>query len=431
MTLYLIALALLIGGGILALVFSAAPERAFWFGATGAIAGGVMGLAASLMALFDPGEASVVIGHEVLFGGRLVAGVDPLSAFFLAPAFALALVASIYGRTYLLGHRGSKWLGPPWFAFNLLIASIAVVAMARDGLTFLVAWEAMALSAYALVTFEQELESSRRAGWIFLIASHVALALLSAMFLLLARTAVTLEFAAFAARVPDPDTTLAIFLLALGGFGIKAGLFPVHVWLPEAHAAAPSHVSAIMSCVLIKMGVYGLLRTITLIGHEAWWGPLLMIAGIVTGLVGISLSLLQRDLKRALAYSSVENVGIIILGIGLGLYGASRGNSAVAWLGFAGALFHVWNHALMKSLLFLVAGSILHATHTKDIEQLGCVLKKMPVTGALMIAGAVAISALPPLNGFVSEWMIYLGLIGEGSRSGVSISLLLAIGRWR
>jgi formate hydrogenlyase subunit 3/multisubunit Na+/H+ antiporter MnhD subunit len=407
---------------------SRAPERASFFGMAGAVGGGAFGLAGSVEVLAGGPDVSLVFGQEVLFGGRLMAGVDPLSAFFLAPIFALGLLAAIYGRPYLLAYRESKWLGPPWFSFNLLLASMSAVVMARDGLTFLVAWEAMSLSAYALVSFEHEIESSRRAGWIYLLASHVALALLSAMFLMLARTSVSLEFASFAARVPEPGTTLAIFLLALAGFGIKAGLFPVHVWLPEAHAAAPSHVSALMSGVLIKMGVYGVLRTITLIGHQPWWGPLLMILGIVTGLAGIMLALLQRDMKRALAYSSVENIGIIFLGIGLGLFGLSRGNAAVAWLGFAGGLFHVWNHALMKGLLFLVAGSILHGAKTKDIERLGGVLKKMPVTGALMIGGAVAISALPPLNGFVSEWLIYLGLLLEGSATGISIALLLAVG---
>jgi formate hydrogenlyase subunit 3/multisubunit Na+/H+ antiporter MnhD subunit len=424
MTPFLIALAVLGMGAFAALAFNSTPTRASLFGAAGAVIGGAIGLVGAVLALLDGREATLIFGQEVLFGGRLVAGIDPLSAFFLAPVFLLGILGAIYGRTYLLHYRAEKWLGPPWFSFNLLVASMAAVVLARDGLTFLVAWEAMSLSAYSLVSFEHEIPSSRRAGWIYLIASHVALALLIGMFLTVARSSVSLELATFSA-LPAGHSNTAILLLALGGFGIKAGLFPAHVWLPEAHAAAPSHVSAMMSGVLIKMGVYGLLRMIALIGHPSWWGPLLMILGIATGLVGIALALLQRDLKRALAYSSVENVGVVFLGLGLGLYAESRGDTAVAWLGFAGALFHVWNHALMKGLLFLVSGGILHAAGTKDIERLGGLLRRMPFTGALMIVGAVAISALPPLNGFASEWLIYLGLMrGAGS----SITLLLSVG---
>jgi hydrogenase-4 component B len=423
MTSIWIALAVLVSGALLALISNRNPARASAIGAGAAVIGSAIGLWSAIDVLLTASEANVIYGEEVLFGGRLIAGIDPLSAFFLTPIFGLGGLTAIYGRPYLLAWSDKKWLGPPWFSFNMLLASMSAVVLARDGLGLLVAWEAMSLSAYSLVSFEHEIESSRRAGWIYLLASHVALALLAFMFLTASRSSGDLEFSSISSATFGTGASTAIFLLALAGFGIKSGLVPFHVWLPEAHAAAPSHVSAMMSGVLIKMGVYGLLRMLSVLPAHAWWGPLLMIFGVVTGIVGITLAISERDLKRALAYSSVENIGVVFLGIGLGMFALSKGRPEIAWLGFAGGLFHVWNHAMMKGLLFLSAGSILHGAGTKDIEQLGGLLKKMPATGVLMIFGAVAISALPPLNGFVSEWLIYLGLM-----RGKSITLMFSVG---
>jgi formate hydrogenlyase subunit 3/multisubunit Na+/H+ antiporter MnhD subunit len=211
-----------------------------------------------------------------------------------------------------------------------------------------------------------------------------------------------------------------LFLLAVAGFGTKAGFVPLHVWLPEAHPAAPSHVSAVMSGVMIKTGIYGLLRTLTLLGEPpAWWGWTLVAVGVVSGILGVLYALAQHDLKRLLAYHSVENVGIIAIGLGVGLLGVTYGNPAMAVLGFTGGLLHVVNHALFKSLLFLGAGSVLHATGSGELDRQGGLIKRMPVTGTTFLIGAAAISGLPPLNGFVSEFLIYLGsLAGLGSRSG-------------
>jgi formate hydrogenlyase subunit 3/multisubunit Na+/H+ antiporter MnhD subunit len=357
---------------------------------------------------------------------------DPLSAFFLLPALVLAGLAAIYGSHYMQAFADRRSLGAPTFFFNLLIASMLLVLIARNGLLFLVAWELMSLSAYFLVTFEHEQADARRAGWVYLVATHLGALFLFALFMLLGRAAASLDFVAYsqAARLGN-GWSAVLFALALVGFGAKAGFVPWHVWLPEAHPAAPSHVSAIMSGVMIKTGLYGILRVTTFLGEPAlWWGPALMVIGLTGGLFGISLALAQRDLKRALAYSSIENVGLIALGLGVGMWGQTSGHPAMAALGFAGGLLHVWNHALMKGLMFLAAGSVLHATGTKNIELLGGVLKRMPRTGAAMVLGGVAISGLPPLNGFVSEWLMYMGLMRGGlSHAGISrVVLASAVG---
>jgi formate hydrogenlyase subunit 3/multisubunit Na+/H+ antiporter MnhD subunit len=364
--------------------------------------------------------------------GPFVVGLDALSAFFLVPVLVLSALAAVYGADYLLPYRRSKSLAAAWLFFAAFVGGMVLVLLARTAVLFLVAWEVMSLSAYFLVTFEHEKGEARRAGWVYLIATHLGVAFLIAVFALLGRQAGGLDFAAFAA-MPAPGATTAglIFALALVGFGAKAGLVPFHVWLPEAHPAAPSHVSALMSGVMIKMGLYGLLRVLSFLGPPApWWGPTLAGVGMLTALVGIALALHQRDLKRVLAYSSIENVGLIVLALGVGLWGWSAGRPEVAALGVTAALLHVWNHALMKGLLFLAAGSVVHGTGTKDMERLGGLLRRMPWTGAAMMFGVVALAALPPLNGFVSKWLIYLGLLRQGlaATDAGGLAALLGVG---
>lgn len=364
--------------------------------------------------------------------GPFAVELDALGSFFLVPVLALAALAAVYGGNYLLAYRGRKSLGAAWFFFNLFVASMVLVLIARTAYVFLIAWEIMSLSAFFLVTFEHEKAEARHAGWVYLIATHLGVAFLIAVFALLGRQAGSLDFEAFS-RMPPLTPALAglIFVFAMIGFGAKAGLVPFHVWLPEAHPAAPSHVSAMMSGVMIKMGVYGLLRVLSFLGPPAaWWGMTLAIVGLVTAMVGISMALHQRDIKRALAYSSIENIGLIVLALGIGLWGSARQMPAVAALGVAAALLHTWNHALMKGLMFLAAGSVMHGTGTRDMERLGGLMRRMPWTGALMVLGAVAISALPPLNGFVSKWLLYLGLLKAAlaSSGGPALSALLAVG---
>jgi len=428
----LIAFGLLLAGGLAALMSSHSPGRAILFGAGGAVAACVLGLWPVLHSLAGGATASLRLPWAVP-GGEFHIQLDMLSAFFLLPIFVLAPLAAIYGGKYMQAFRGRKSMGTHWFFFNLFILGMTLVIVARQALLFLVAWEVMSLSAFFLVTFEHEKKEVRTAGWIYLIAAHLGAAFLLAMFLLLGRHAGSLDFDRFSVVGPlmRPALAAAIFVMAVVGFGAKAGLVPFHIWLPEAHPAAPSHVSALMSGVMIKVGIYGILRVMMILGHPAgWWGPVLLGIGISGALLGVSLALFQRDVKRALAYSSIENIGLIVLAIGVGTWGLTSGHPVVAALGLAGGLLHVWNHAMMKGLMFLGAGSVLHGAGSKDMECLGGLMKRMPRTGIVMVVGALAISAVPPLNGFVSEWLIYMSLLNGGlAFSGVSrILLLLTVG---
>jgi formate hydrogenlyase subunit 3/multisubunit Na+/H+ antiporter MnhD subunit len=333
---------------------------------------------------------------------------DPLSAFFLVPIFLLSGLAAIYGRSYMMAYREKKWLGWSWFSFNWLTASMAFVCLAHNAVLFLISWEVMTLSSFFLVAFEFEKGEVRKAAWTYMVASYLGTAFLLPLFLIFGSATGSLDFNGFASSL-SPGAASACFLFALVGFGTKAGIMPFHVWLPVAHPAAPSPVSALMSGVMIKTGIYGLIRMLTFLGEPPlWWGYLVLTIGVVSGVLGVLLALAQHDLKRLLAYHSVENIGIIMIGFGVGMIGWSSEMPVVAALGFAGGILHVVNHALFKGLLFLGAGSVLHTIHHLDMDRLGGLLKRMPATGLTFLVGAIAISGLPPLNGFVSEFVIYM-----------------------
>jgi hydrogenase-4 component B len=401
------------------------------FGAGGAAVWCVLALIPTVRVLGGGPRESARLAWDAPHGAFSV-GLDALSAFFLLPVLVLSALAAVYGGNYLLAYRGRKSLGCSWFFYNMFVAGMVMVVIARTALLFLMAWEVMSLSAYFLVTFEHEKPEARRAGWIYLVATHLGVVFLFATFLLLGRQAGSLEFDAFH-KMPARDAGWSglIFVLALIGFGAKAGFVPFHVWLPEAHPAAPSHVSALMSGVMIKMGLYGILRVLTFLGPPApWWGLTLSALGLLTAIIGISLALQQRDMKRVLAYSSIENMGLIGLALGVGLWGWASSMPALAVLGMTAGFLHIWNHALMKGMMFFAAGSVLHGTGTKDMEKLGGLMKRMPWTGGAMMIGAVAIAALPPLNGFVSKWLIYLSLMkwGFATNDGRGLTPLLAVG---
>jgi formate hydrogenlyase subunit 3/multisubunit Na+/H+ antiporter MnhD subunit len=319
-----------------------------------------------------------------------------------------------------------------WFFFNLLVVSMVLVVVARNGILFIAAWEVMAIASFFLVTFEHEKAEVRSAGLTYLVATHLGTAFLLAMFAILGRETGSLDFDSFSqVGALAPAAASVVFILAMIGFGAKAGFVPMHVWLPEAHPAAPSHVSALMSGVMIKTGIYGILRVLTFLDTPlAWWGILLIGIGLTSGVLGVLFALAQHDLKRLLAYHSVENIGIIALGMGTGVLALSQGMSAVAVLGFAGAILHVLNHAAFKGLLFLGAGSVLHATGHRDMDRQGGLLKRLPITGSTFLIGAAAISGLPPLNGFVSEFLIFLGALNgvTGLDMVTSASLVAVIG---
>ncbi len=419
MTALLISL-LIFGAGAAASLAFAKRER--WlriFGAGGIILGSVLGLVPAIGVALGAPPQSLRVAWDVPYGS-LYLRLDALSAFFLLPTFLISALAALYGTEYLEAYCGRKALAPPWFFLNVLTASMAVVVLANNAVLFLMAWETMALSSFFLVTFESEEESTRQAGWMYLVASHIGTAFLFVLFVLLGKSNGSLDFDRFS----PASNAGVLFVLALVGFGAKAGFVPLHVWLPEAHPAAPSHVSAVMSAVMIKTGIYGLLRILIFLGPvHAWWGWTLCIVGLSSGILGVLLALAQHDLKRLLAYHSVENIGIIALGLGVGIVGLSVDEPFVAVAGFAGALLHVLNHAIFKGLLFLDAGNIVHATHTREIDHLGGLLRCMPGTGVTFLIGAAAISGLPPLNGFVSEFLIYLASLKGSVSLGASSSV--------
>lgn len=362
--------------------------------------------------------------------GPWVFGIDALSALFLLAILIVGAACAAYGVTYMAPARRGVVHG--MFAF--LVASLAVVVIARSAPLFLIAWEVMAVSAYFLVVADSDDPHVRRAGQIYVVATHTGTLALFGMFAWWGQRAADLTFASLSEAAPTlPSHGTAVLLLALVGFGLKAGLVPLHFWLPEAHAAAPSHVSAIMSGVVIKMGVYGLLRMIALLGVvPPWWAWLVLGLGAVSGVLGVVWALAQHDIKRLLAFHSVENIGIILLGMGIGALGLAYDHPSVALLGFAGAALHTLNHGLFKSLLFLGAGSVTHATGTRDIERLGGVARVMPRTAATFLLASAAIVGLPPLNGFVSEWIVFrsmlrVGLAADVSRIAVLASIALAL----
>ena len=433
MSLFLAGLGIIILGGVAAVPAERWGRRGSAVGAGSAVLGALLCGIPVLEVLLGGPTPRLSVPWSIP-GGSLTLTLDGLSAFFLLPTLLLCALAAVYGTEYLRPFRPAKRLGAVWLAFNGLMASMALVLVSRNGVLFLLAWECMALASFFLVVFQHEMAAVRRAGWTYLVATHLGTAALLAMFVLMAGEADSFEFEAMAGVATSaPGLGGLLFLLALVGFGTKAGFVPVHVWLPEAHPAAPSHVSAVMSGVMIKTGIYGLVRILLLLPPPpAWWGWVLVGIGVTSGVLGVLFALAQHDLKRLLAYHSVENVGIITLGIGLGVLGSALDKPALAALGFGGGLLHVLNHALFKGLLFLGAGAVLHGTGTREIDRLGGLLKRMPWTGAGFLVGAAAISGLPPLNGFVSEFLIYLGafrgVVESAGGTGTVVAGLVAIG---
>jgi hydrogenase-4 component B len=302
---------------------------------------------------------------------------------------------------------------------------MTLLVVAQNSILFLFGWEIMALSAFFLVTTEEHHQEVRKTGWVYLVATHVGTLCLFGLFAVYHSVSGSFELTPLSGDIP-PGHAAAMFFLALVGFGVKAGIMPLHVWLPSAHAITPSHISAIMSGVIIKMGIYGLFRVSSLLPHPpVEWGCVVLALGVVSGILGVAFAIGQHDLKRLLAYHSIENIGIIVMGLGLALLGRSLNRPEWIVLGLGGGLLHVWNHALFKALLFLSAGSVLHATHTREIDHLGGLGRSMPWTTACFLIGSVAICGLPPLNGFVSEFLIYLGLfdtLGTGEDPGFPVA---------
>jgi len=422
------------GSGAATAALSPGGRVSRWLVAIGAVTGGAasLGLALEVFVTGVPFVLEVPTLLSVADG--LAFRLDALGAFFLGLVGLVAVPCGLYGAGYTEAYEGRYSLRLLGAMFNLFLLTMSLVACAGNVLTFLLMWEGMSLTSYFLVLTETEEPDTILAGVWYLAMTHAGLALVLAAFLLLAAGATTTAFAdlRMAAAALSPTTRNVVFLLAILGFGSKAGIVPLHVWLPRAHPAAPSHVSALMSGVMIKLGVYGLLRVgLDLLGGgPAWWGALLIGLGALSALIGVLYALMENDLKRLLAYSSVENIGLVFIGLGAGFLFLSLRVTPAALLAFSAALYHALNHAAFKGLLFLGAGSVLHATHTRDMNRLGGLIRGMPWTAAFFLTGSLAIAGLPPLNGFVSEWLLFQSLLpGIGSPVLLVAPLLtLAVG---
>ncbi len=346
---------------------------------------------------------------------RLEVHLDALGAFFLLIVSGLGLALSIYSFGYVRGFYGRKNVGVLAAFYNALLLATTLVFTAANAFFFLIAWELMALTAYCLVSFEHEKAETRDAGVLYFIMSHAGTGCLILGFLLLFQASGDYNFEGFRSlgEKLSPGRRDAAFLLFLAGFGVKAGIVPLHIWLPVAHPVAPSNISALLSGVLIKAGIYGLTRALfDFLGTPPnWWGVTVLTIGTVSAVLGVLYALMEHDLKRLLAYHSIENIGIILMGLGASLMFLHTNHPVLATLALIAGLYHTINHAIFKALLFLGAGAVLHSTHTRNMEEMGGLVKRMPGTAVCFLIGAVAISALPPLNGFVSEWLTYQSLL--------------------
>ena len=352
-------------------------------------------------------------------------GADHISLFFMIPLMILTASCALYGSRYFKNGEGGRI---HWLSFALLAAGMLMVLISRNAVLFLISWEVMSFSSFLLVITDYEKEKVLNAGWIYFITAHIGTAFLFTSFFLLSSGTGSFDFEIFGNMNYSVTRSNLIFITALTGFGLKAGFIPFHIWLPLAHPAAPSHVSALMSGIMIKMGIYGIIRVLLFLApFQAWWGGLLIFLGAVTGITGILYAAGQHDIKKLLAYSSVENIGIILLGLGMGITGRVFNSPAVSVPGFAGAFLHVFNHAVFKALLFMGAGSVIRQTGTGEIDHLGGLLKKLPWTGYLFLSASIAIAGLPFFNGFISEIFIYISSIkGAVEGSGNLLPMISA-----
>ena len=409
---------------VAAAIFATPLRRKVWTALALTAAGALWcsARAVGVLAGADSGPVWSVPG--TLFGGD-TGSMDGLSALFVVIISVGAVAAVLYSRGYLahcLAEKSPAHISLHYTALVAMFYAMLGVVLSDGGFSFLFFWELMTVASFLLILFDAQRREVRRAALSYLIMMHIGFVLLVIGFVRLDAACGAATFGALGDYFRT-QPGLPLLLVFLAGFGMKAGLFPMHVWLPEAHPAAPSHVSALMSGVMIKTGVYGILRVAAALGEQPLLhtaGVILLAAGVVTGLWGVILAAMQNDVKRLLAYSSIENVGVILIGLGVAALGKSSGNQLVALCGVTGALLHTLNHSLFKSLLFFGAGNILSQTHTTSLDALGGLAKHMPLTAILFLTGTAAICALPPLNGFVSELLIYLGML-DGIASGSNV----------
>lgn len=411
------------------------PERKKVWTATAITSLLAVGAIALAVYAFMVGEVKLFSFRTAIFGYEYFA-VDRLSALFLV-IIAIASVATvIYSRGYLAGYFGrysSAHFSLHYTALVALVASMMCVVLASGGFSFLFSWELMTIASFILILFEANRQETRRAALNYLVMMHIGFMFLVAGFVMLFNATHSSSFDAieYYFKLGNP---LPLFVVLFIGFGMKAGLFPMHIWLPEAHPAAPSHVSAIMSGVMIKTGIYGVVRLMQAIDANTELlytiGLIVLLSGIVTGLWGVIFAAMQNDIKRLLAYSSIENIGVILIGLGIAAVGHAAGSDLIGMCGMCGALLHTVNHSLFKTMLFFGAGNIYSKMHTTTMNRMGGIAKHMPLTAALMAFAVAAICALPPLNGFVSELFIYIGMfngISDGHEVLYSVAGIIAL----
>lgn len=418
----LAAICVLSLGGVSALLTRRFAAISTFLGVAGTVVGCGLGLVpvwqvlASGVALTTPSLVWPTVPD-----GVFSVEIDALSAVFLLPVFILPPLAAIFGSEYMQRFASVKPVGSTWFFLNILVGAMAVLVIARNGLLFLLAWEVMSLASYFLIVFDDERDDVREAGWAYLISTHLGAAFLLPLFILLGQSAGSLEFRDFVLRGPsDANSANILFILGVIGFGTKAGLMPFHVWLPDTYPRAPGYAPAVLSGVMSKMGIYGIIRLLTFLRDPPfWWGWTFIALGTTSAVIGVMFALAQRDLKRLLAYSSIENIGIISVGLGMGLLGISSNEPALAVFGLAGTVLHVLNHAAFKGLLFLGAAAVEQGTACgqaagiTDVNRLGGLIKRMPGVAICFAVGCASVAGLPPFNGFVSEFLIFLAAFRE------------------
>lgn len=365
------------------------------------------------------------------WSGEIILQIDKLSAFFILLVDFICLMGIFYASGYLkpyIEKKRATTISLHFFSFLWLNAAMVMVTSLDDGIAFLLAWELMSLTSFILVIFEAEKEDTLKTGINYLLQMHFGFAMIMFGFLLVKDATGAMSFSALSGYFAS-HSNLAVFLAFFVGFGIKAGFIPLHTWLPRAHPAAPSHVSGVMSGVMIKMGIYGILRVTTFLQSDLKLiGTIVLTIAIISGILGVVLAIMQHDLKRLLAYHSIENIGIIGIGIGLSILGTATGDPVLASLAMAGALLHCVNHALFKSLLFFSTGNIYYALHSVNMDKLGGLSKTLRATSITFLIGALAISGIPPFNGFVSEFLIYNGIVHDFAIAGFSMFLACLAG---
>ncbi|MCD4742417.1 MAG: hydrogenase [Desulfobacteraceae bacterium] len=405
MSQFFMSILIIISGGFLSLIFAKQFKLLKFLAVLLLSIGCLTGLVDVVTKLLQSGTSFASFKYLNIFS--LTFQIDALSAFFLVAIFLVSLLATIYSFHYMDDSKHPVRTATNYFFFSILIASMALVVTASNMITFMLSWEIMSLSSFFLVIYKYNEPENRKAGYLYFVFSHVGAMFIFAAFGIVYGYTGSFEFSAINSL---PETAkIVVFIFSFIGFGSKAGIFPFHVWLPYAHPSAPSHISAVMSGVMIKTGIYGIIKMYVLLSfHTLLFGNIVLIAGVISGILGIVYALGQHDLKRLLAYSSVENIGIILIGLGIGMIGVASKNPLMAALGFTGGFLHILNHSIFKSLLFMGAGMVLHKTGTRSIDALGGLVKNMKVTGTAVIIGSLAICGLPPFNGFVGEFFIYI-----------------------